>query len=539
MTQKNKVYKKIFFFYLILVCCAFALLTFLDITQKSEIVQKKSVQGFRVTEKISYQETEDDDAPAGIIKEYILNPGQIGESENCLAFYVVHHYVQVYIENELVYSLSPGENHTVSKTTGCEWAIVPLSEEDSDKDIKVILTPAYKSVSERQPEFLIGARQSILLGMVRDDICDLIMSVLAIGVGGVFIGIALFWLIQKKAENSLLYLGIFSAFLGLWKITDTRTMAMMFSEHALLLSQISLMALALCVVPFILFIENQIERKRWGFLNFVCVCSISVTLLQVVLQAAGLIDLRETLMVTHGVIALTLAAIISTVISQLHAKRSNRKLAVTCACFLLCTIGTIVDLVKYYLTGTSGGILNTIAISLFYIVVMGVMSIMDLTHEATIDFATGLFNRSCCNEKVHMASELQEGTCLIMFDLNQLKKINDTMGHEAGDEIIAQFAKILRQNVPGSAFLGRYGGDEFIAIMERCDSNLADKILRDISEGVEKYNASGHRTKMSFSAGYALSADYPGCTMMSLMSKADNKMYENKKAFYENLEKRS
>lgn len=163
------------------------------------------------------------------------------------------------------------------------------------------------------------------------------------------------------------------------------------------------------------------------------------------------------------------------------------------------------------------------------------MSILELTHQATLDFSTGLFNRSCCCERIHDDTVIQKETCLIMFDLNQLKKINDTLGHEAGDEVIAHFAEILRQNIPGSAFLGRYGGDEFIAIMETCDRDMTDKILTDVSRGTEKYNASGCRTEISFSAGYAFSADYPDCRMLTLMEKADEKMYENKKEFYKNL----
>ena len=165
------------------------------------------------------------------------------------------------------------------------------------------------------------------------------------------------------------------------------------------------------------------------------------------------------------------------------------------------------------------------------------MSIMDLAHQATLDYSTGLFNRSYCSEKVRDDSIIQKETCLIMFDLNQLKKINDTFGHESGDEIIAHFAEILRQNIPASAFLGRYGGDEFIAILESCDKKMADQILSDIAEDTEKYNPSDCKAELSFSAGYALSAEYPECTMLTLMKKADEKMYENKKLFYKKLNK--
>ena len=52
-----------------------------------------------------------------------------------------------------------------------------------------------------------------------------------------------------------------------------------------------------------------------------------------------------------------------------------------------------------------------------------------------------------------------------MFDLNNLKTVNDTMGHSAGDQLIINFAKLLRSVIPEKDFVGRYGGDEFIAVI--------------------------------------------------------------------------
>lgn len=537
MKKRKNIYRQIPPVYLILLCCALALLVFLDITQKNQIIRTRMNQGFQIVKLANETEIQDENTPVGYKKEYILEAGNISESENCLAFYVVHHYVQVYIDNELVYSLTPGTDRTISKTTGCKWAMIPLSPKDSGKEIKVILTPAYKSVAQRDPEFIIGARHSIMIYTVKNDICDVTLSVLAAGTGIVFIVISLFWLFQKKSGNSLLYLGVFSTALGVWKLTDTRTIAMIFPEHALVLSQISLVMLSMAVVPLILFIKKQIERKNGKLLDITCIISIVVTSAQLLLQATGKVDLRESLQFTHGMIVLTTIAVISTVPAQLRSGKNKRQFKITCACFLLFTAGALLDLIRYYLTGESGDVLNTLAVFLLYILVMGVMSIMDLTHQATLDYSTGLFNRSYCSEKVRDDSIIQKETCLIMFDLNQLKKINDTFGHESGDEIIAHFAEILRQNIPASAFLGRYGGDEFIAILESCDKKMADQILSDIAEDTEKYNTSDCKAELSFSAGYALSAEYPECTMLTLMKKADEKMYENKKLFYKKLNK--
>ena len=90
-----------------------------------------------------------------------------------------------------------------------------------------------------------------------------------------------------------------------------------------------------------------------------------------------------------------------------------------------------------------------------------------------------------------------------MFDLNNLKRANDTYGHAVGDQLITNFARLLRNAIPAKDFVGRYGGDEFIAIITQ-------------------------KVEVSYAYGYAFSEDYADCTIKTLFDKADKHMYENK-----------
>lgn len=535
MKKESRSHRVILFTFLVVSSIMVIMLLYLDSTQKSELIQRRNVQGYRMIRESVYQETEEPDTPVGIEREYLFNLANLEEGDNCFAFYQVHHYIQVFLDGELVYSQMPGDNHTVSKSTGCGWVMIPLSSRDSGKQILVTATPAYEGVREREFEFLLGSRYSIIASSIKDDFSDIVLSILAIGAGVIFIGVSLFWMFRKRHDNSLFYLGVFSVFLGGWKLTDIQSITLLITGHDLLLSYTSLVMMDLSAVPFILFLERQIEKKRCRLLNFVCIVSVLVSGIQTVLQFTGKMDLRESLLATHSVIALTLIAIVVAVVEELIQKPKDRKSRVTCIGFLLCVAGAILDLVFYYMSDSSEGILNTIAVFLLYILTMGVLSISELSYEANVDVGTGLFNRSRCREIVMDETVLNEQTCLIMFDLNQLKKVNDTLGHEAGDELIFRFSEILRQNVPARAFLGRYGGDEFIAVLKQCDESMAEKILRDIAEAVKEYNTVEGRVRLCYAAGYALSAEYPDCSMMLLMEKADERMYLDKKEYYNRL----
>lgn len=535
MSEKYTLNSKIGFLYLFMSVCMCSLLVYFGITHNNEVIQTRNNRGYQVLSDIEFNNITDSSAPAGIRKEYSLSLEDIAEGDNSLIFYVVHHYVQIYLDQELVYSLLPDEDCKVSANVGCNWVEVPLYPEDSGKEIKIIATPVYKSVADRSLEIFLGSKYSILMSRIVDDLLDIIISIAAIGIGIIFIGIALFLTIQKSKDESLIYLGLFSVFVGIWKITDIRSAPIMFPKNPLLLSQISLAMLSMAVPPFVIFIKKQFGGKWNKLLNLSCFVSTAVALFQILLQITGQADLRESLWVTHVIIALTGILVLWIVGNEWIGRKTSKKVVITLICFFLCVVSSVADMLLYYIKGSSYRILNTILVFFIYIISMGIISIRELNYRASIDFATGLFNRSRCRELILNGNVIEESLCLIMFDLNSLKYVNDTMGHEAGDDMICSFADVLRHNVPSNAFIGRYGGDEFMVVMNRCDVEAVEKVLTDIARAVEKHNASKARIKLSYSVGCAMSEQYPGCTMGFLMEKADKNMYEDKKDYYKGL----
>ena len=92
-----------------------------------------------------------------------------------------------------------------------------------------------------------------------------------------------------------------------------------------------------------------------------------------------------------------------------------------------------------------------------------------LEQRAYTDARTGLPNRSACKEILNNNEIISSPTACIIFDLNNLKFINDTMGHSAGDRLIVKFAGLLRSVFPEKDFVGRYGGDEFMVVIYDTD----------------------------------------------------------------------
>ena len=151
-----------------------------------------------------------------------------------------------------------------------------------------------------------------------------------------------------------------------------------------------------------------------------------------------------------------------------------------------------------------------------------------LEQKAFIDAHTGLPNKSACNELLNKKDIITDPTACIMFDLNNLKIVNDTRGHSAGDQLIMNFAKLLRSVIPEKDFVGRYGGDEFIAVIYHTSEAEIKGILKSLYREKDRLNSYENQIPIDYACGWALSAGDMACTMQMLLDNADAYMYKNK-----------
>jgi diguanylate cyclase (GGDEF)-like protein len=149
---------------------------------------------------------------------------------------------------------------------------------------------------------------------------------------------------------------------------------------------------------------------------------------------------------------------------------------------------------------------------------------------ATQDPVTGVANRYKAEMQIAFRIEHSRTFSIAIFDLDHFKQTNDRYGHPAGDALLRQFATELRSFFRPSDIVSRWGGDEFLAIVECSAEEVRDRIdpIRKWVCGDYPIQIAGETRKVSIHASVGVASWRPGETAGDLVARADVAMYEEK-----------
>ncbi len=160
------------------------------------------------------------------------------------------------------------------------------------------------------------------------------------------------------------------------------------------------------------------------------------------------------------------------------------------------------------------------------------LSKSEAERRALTDPLTGLGNRAAMEADLSRLIVQRRDFSLIHLDLDLFKAVNDTLGHAAGDAVLVETARRLRQTLRDADFVNRVGGDEFVILAEGLkDRARLDDLCHTIIRNLERpIPFKGELCRISGSIGYAVSYDYPDPEMKTMMAHADTALYAAKRA---------
>ncbi len=160
----------------------------------------------------------------------------------------------------------------------------------------------------------------------------------------------------------------------------------------------------------------------------------------------------------------------------------------------------------------------------------------ELEQLSISDGLTGLFNHRHIHEELHAeferAQRSRDPLAVAMFDLDRFKQVNDTYGHQSGDAVLKALSGILGETAREIDKLGRYGGEEFIAILPDTDIEAAETFADRVRKGVEEYHfdvGAAEPLCMTISAGVAAYPHPHVSEAKDLVERADVALYAAKR----------
>lgn len=152
--------------------------------------------------------------------------------------------------------------------------------------------------------------------------------------------------------------------------------------------------------------------------------------------------------------------------------------------------------------------------------------------KALVDSLTNVLNRNAYNMKISQVirefSKLGEPFCLLVVDIDHFKKFNDKYGHKVGDQVLRAVSEAVQESLRASDLVFRYGGEEFVVILNGIDMDKAFKLAEKIRRGVEKDYFVDKDQKMIVTVSIGVACVREGDTESSLFERADKALYAAK-----------
>ena len=452
--------------------------------------------------------------------------------------------LKVTVDGESIYYYGDPSQLSIKNGIGGAWNFVDISGLRGSIVLEEI--SPYNSHAGGFSKVAIGKysdlRDDVIISLTPAFAISLILTVfgvILILVGGYFS--------IRLGNNSVFFLGMFCAAGSLWSLAETRLLDI-FLPRPYTVNMISYVSQIVAPLMLLLYIRSFYSLERNKFCNILSLVGGAEIGIFLLLQLFGVVELLPMLGVVH---IYTVICMVYVVYVSIKNRKDMPRIDVRllAAAYICVALSAITDLF-FYMMITSGKVFNQFDSAFFFRIGFAIFSVLltaiSLRRGARMlksivelsayknDHMTGMLSRHVFDEDM-AALENEKGAMkslgLLLFDMNNLKLINDTQGHKAGDNSIIAVSTVLNRTFSEAAKCYRIGGDEFFVVLRNMDKTSFDELLNDFEEQVTLYNQDNpFKVDVAVGRGYFDKSD-PNWqeSIYNLFTLVDGKMYEDKR----------
>lgn len=479
-----------------------------------------------------------------------LNRAVETSGEDKTLFFRTHNVVvNVYDGDELIYKMA--DNGISDVPAGFDnYVSVPISGDRNSHNIKLEIYRTKSGIGSCIDNVMLGSGSDIMYSVINGSMGAVIFSVVALVLGFAFIFLGATTMREVEKSVGCVYFGIFLVLIALPLAFDT-PWAYIYFGNIYFVEVFSRVCVMASLPALVMYVMTFFDVRHINVLKMLCFMSIGLFVISLVLNFTGLVPLAYMIIPTHAVIGVSALVTAIELIYYIVKVMGNRKdvSRVYYIGLVFFLVFVISDVLGYYhnntgdsYTGLRAGlfILIVTAIALCFgdilnLVKLGVKA-GKLNQVAFTDANTGLGNSAAFKSKMaELEARRINYNCIgiIQFDVNNLKIINDTKGHEMGDLLIMKAADVISKSFGEIGSCYRVGGDEFVAITTYNHAAAAcEEAIDKFEELLERFNRNPNRPfdlRIAYGIAYYTSDMGYNKTLKEIHKIADERMYSKKK----------
>lgn len=467
--------------------------------------------------------------------------------------------IKVIIDGQEQYSYGQ-ERYASNKMVGSGTHYINIKPNDEGKQISIVYTAIQQSAFSSFDDMCIyNGNKIVQYELVKGKI-PFTVSIFLIMMGFCIMIITAVACVKDMKFLELFWVGGISAFVGTWSLCYYGFIQM-FNVSIYVSSIVEYCALYFFAIPALLYfkgyMDNILNKKMTYIFRIIFALQITVDIVLCFLHLTGIMLFPSALPLMHVLMLVEMLYVL--VILIMNSKKGDLSSKTVLFGAIVMVLAIVMEYLSYSLDKYAGikiskmegfAAIGTL-IFIFTLITAFAIQIAEHTKIATekavlyrmayTDELTKLYNRRYCEQKLNSLTRDQLEYGIFNFDLNGLKGINDTQGHNIGDSLIAGFAEILQRTFGGVGTVGRMGGDEFIVIVEGLAGFDHEAYIQKLDEYIAKENEKERRFGYSASYGYADSHEFPEKKDESetemVYKMADSRMYEYKRNYKKNKKK--
>lgn len=457
-------------------------------------------------------------------------------------------YTSLFSGETLLYETSVPNSRFYNRSPGNLWNIVTLDDSYSGALLTLKIDIVYDTKAVTVDHFYFGDGVNIIINFVHSKLSAIIISIIMIILGVYLIVLDILPRYRSvRMSHGLLYLGIYSSLIGLWSLLETNTLQFFVSDQRIL-QLFNNIIMITDTLPLFLYLDCEYHVFRHPFTKVLCMTDLAYIIVCLVAQFSGIYDLHDLLIGSQIALVTGTVMVFAWIIHAYFLSRKKKQDA-TPAMLQLIGVGLLfftamIEFTKYTSADTMDRAASLRLGMLLFIIFFGASSQIQtsrlveqgLKYEivsslAYSDGLTSLGNRTAYLEQLDAYSKSNLSALGIVFlDINDLKKVNDSKGHETGDKLIKEASVIIRDSFGKYGKSYRIGGDEFCVLLDnenpQSDYGTALEIFNQLIDHANQNNSFDF--KIHIAQGFSICKQPTSEKIKTAIRVADHAMYENK-----------